>query len=116
MPQPPAHVRPQVRTGNMWVRRTFPKGEEFEQQNIEVGVFATDAASAYAKVGRTLNMGNYESFKLEVGITLPCYLEEIQEGIDVAFTLASRKLGQEVRRVAAELKLADSVSGLTEND
>lgn len=107
MPQPP---RPQVRATTLWVRRTFPQGEEFEQQNIEVAVFATEPASAYAKAGRTINLGNYESFKVELGVTVPCYLEELNEGIETAFSLAGAKLGEEVARITAALNKTDKVA------
>lgn len=96
MPNPPSGpLRPHAQAQTMWVRRTFPHGDEFEQQNLEVSVFLTTPAQASASASRTINTGNYESIKITVGVTIPCYQEELQEGLDVAFMIVGAKLGQE---------------------
>lgn len=50
-----------------------------EEETIHVRKFETEPAYVSVRVGATKNMGNYESLRLEVGVTIPCYTEEITE-------------------------------------
>lgn len=76
---------PQVQEATVWVNRTFKSGgevvgEDQVQEPIEVRVFQTVPAMVEAKLGRTINLGNYESIRLEVGVSYPCYREEVDDG------------------------------------
>lgn len=42
------------------------------KKQINPKPFEEDPASVNYRLGATLNMGSYESMKVEVGITLPC--------------------------------------------
>lgn len=59
------------------VRRTVFKQTTEDMETIEVRPFVTDTARVRASRGVTLNLGNYESARIEVSIDLPCYKEEI---------------------------------------
>ena len=50
-----------------------------------------------------MNMGNYESMRIEVGVSLPCYKEEIEEAQEQCFKLVEEKLYQKVRAVKESL-------------
>lgn len=91
-PTPP---RPQVQSPTIWVERTFPTGEQFEEKNLEARVFATQPAVVTAKLGKTINLGNYESIRIEVGVSLPCYAEEVEQGINVAAEICGRHIAEE---------------------
>ena len=45
-------------------------------------------------VGRTLNQGNYESARINVGMTIPCYLEEIDEVFEFAKDWVDKKASE----------------------
>lgn len=49
------------------------------EQEIDVGAFEGPVARVSISHGGTINMGNYESSRVEVGIECPCYVEEIPE-------------------------------------
>lgn len=63
--------------------------EAEDVQIIEVSTFPEGTVPAYVHVGagRTINLGDYNSLKLDVSITLPCYVEEVE---DVRNTLSTR--------------------------
>lgn len=53
-------------------------GEETEKtERIVVSKFVSEPAYIRVNAGMTHNMGNYESLRLDVSITMPCYPEEI---------------------------------------
>lgn len=85
MPAPKGPTAPQVYEATLWVHRTFKvagetTSEEQDQGPIEVRVFQTIPARVSARLGRTINLGNYESIRLEVGVEYPCYAEEVEDG------------------------------------
>lgn len=54
-------------------------GEEEEDVTVEVHEFATEPAYVRASAGVTKNLGNYESLRVDVSMTVPCYAEEAEE-------------------------------------
>jgi hypothetical protein len=50
-----------------------------KEEVISVRKFETEPATVSVSVGVTRNMGNFESLRLNIGVTIPCYLEEITE-------------------------------------
>lgn len=69
-------------------------GGEEQNEVLEVRVFAEGVvpASAGVSLGATVNTGNYNSVKLGVHVTLPCYAEEVELTLDRAQKIADRKL------------------------
>lgn len=53
--------------------------EKDEQRVIDVRKFETEPAYVRVNAGVTKNMGNYESLRLDVSISCPCYVEEIDQ-------------------------------------
>lgn len=95
---------PQIRATRLWVERTFPLGDtQFEDKNVEIRVFETQPASVSAKAGRTINLGNYESVRIEVGVSIPCYAEEVEVGLEAASSLVGQFLAQEEAKLKAIL-------------
>ena len=53
--------------------------EKEDQRVLDVRKFETEPAYVRVNAGVTKNMGNYESLRLDVSISMPCYVEEIDE-------------------------------------
>lgn len=49
-----------------------------ERVPLEVEPFVTEPAYVRVSAGVTKNLGNYESFRCDVSITMPCYPEEVE--------------------------------------
>lgn len=64
------------------VRRSYkskdtPENIEEETRMLEVHRFITTPAEVGYGIGLTMNMGNFESARVDVSIKMPCYVEEI---------------------------------------
>jgi len=95
----------EVRNGQMTVVSQYNRmgkaiGEEVTKEDlITVDAFETIPATIDAKLGMTVNLGNYESMRVDVGVSLPCYKEEISKAQDFAFKLAEKVLFAKVKEV-----------------
>ena len=63
----------------------------------------TTPAEVEAKMGLTINLGNYESLRVDVGVKMPCYKEEIEKAKVLAFQLVEKELCAKVREVKGSL-------------
>lgn len=56
-------------------------GADEKEKVIELAVeqFVTDVAFVRVNAGVTKNQGNYESLRIDVSITYPCYKEQVAE-------------------------------------
>lgn len=95
--------RPHSATQTIKVARTYKDGgvvvkESDEDTPVEVrmAVLGAPMAKVRASNSMTLNLGNFESVKLEVAIELPCYVEELEEAFKTAKKLTDMKLNKEV--------------------
>ena len=86
------------------VNRMYKEGriltkEEAADELIQIRV-PSSASTALAQVEfnarMTVNLGNYESVQLGVGIKLPCYVEEVNEAFATAKKIVDIKLNTEV--------------------
>jgi hypothetical protein len=71
--------------------------EETDRRPIAVHKFESDPAFVRINHGVTKNLGNYESLRLDVAITVPCYPEEVHE-------VAPRVSEEVARLLEAELE------------
>jgi len=55
--------------------------------------FRVPPAHATVSIGLTHNLGNYESLKANVSVTLPCYTGEIEQALAEAQVLVEEKIG-----------------------
>jgi len=69
-----------------------PKGEE---DIVAIHKFETDTAQVTAEYALTMNLGNYESARISVSVTVPCYKEEIDEAYEFAQAWAEERLSKE---------------------
>ena len=70
-----------------------------EKQLIQIRPFATDPAHICVKLGRTINLGNYESAKIDVSVDMPCYVEECQRVYREVMDFVQERLTEEVAKV-----------------
>ena len=84
------------------VSKEYPDGSIVEHQEV-VGEKVTPDAPAYVSVsmGVTRNVGNYESVKIHVGITLPC--APTSDDIDATYNEAKGWVDARVEQINQEV-------------
>ena len=65
-------------------------------------MFHVEPAYVRVSAGRTKNMGNYESLRVDVAITVPCYRETIDDTFDRVGDEVESMLDYEVSRYLNE--------------
>lgn len=81
------------------------------ETEMNVTRFITAPAMVGCELGSTVNMGNYESARVAISITVPCYREEVEAAYLWAQKFAEERFKAEVeeaRTYAASLKRGDS--------
>ena len=66
-----------------------PDGEE---DIIAIHRFETEPATVNVDYSLTMNLGNYESARISVSVSVPCYKEEIDEAYEFARAWAEQRL------------------------
>ena len=79
-------------------------GKEAEAVTKEVEVFETDPAYVRVNAGRTVNLGNFESLRVDVSITVPTYKETIEETFEALGDEVESMLDYEVSRYHNDAK------------
>lgn len=76
------------------------------QEETPFHVFKTTPAEVVLRKGITLNKGNFESVRVEVGVSMPCYSEQLEDTFVVANAWTDAKLEEFVKKysVAAPVK------------
>ncbi len=92
-----------AKLGKIWVRTQWPRGEEYKEELIEVDKFDTTPGTAFCSAGMTLNLGNYESLRVDVGVTVPCYKEEKDAAMDEIVDWVKERLTKEINQIKKEL-------------
>lgn len=69
------------------------------QEEIEPKPFFGQVAHVTRKYGVTINLDNYESARVEVGVTVPCYLPDIDRADTWAQKFIESKLTEEVTTI-----------------
>lgn len=81
-----------ITKGTIMVSRHFPRNEDMTFEDLEVRKFEVEPATIRASIGMTHNLGNYESARVDAAVTLPCYVEEIEEAFQKAYAIAENKI------------------------
>lgn len=85
-----------------FVRRQFAKDGKDKgpakdtDEVIQINRFATEPARVAVSMGMTVNLGNYESVRIDVSITVPCYFEEHEEAYSYARSWVEKRTLEEV--------------------
>jgi hypothetical protein len=67
-----------------FVQRQYFEGKnaisplEVKNETVQVHRFLTEPARVSMSMGLTLNLGNFESCRLDVSLLVPCYREEVE--------------------------------------
>lgn len=83
------------------VRRQFNKAKETEgpidekDETIAIHRFETEPAKVSFEIGVTMNLGNYESARISVGVAVPCYREEMDQAFEFARKFAEGVIAKE---------------------
>ena len=85
------------------VTRTILKDDPVATtEHIKVRVFATDTIRVGTTLGVTMNMGSYESMRVDVKVDMPCYIEEAKECFGQVVRFAFSRLKEEVEGLKKE--------------
>lgn len=112
MADTPRVVRPKVAAarqaasneiaGRAAVQTDYRKGKQTLQETarherLEEGHFPPGVEPALIRVGigNTINLGNYESMRIDISVTLPCRVEDLEEGYRRASEYASEFMAEE---------------------
>lgn len=98
--------------GTITVSRTVFNQITEEREHISIRPFATDTARVSVKFGRTINLGNYESARVDVMFDMPCYVEEASRVYKDVLELAEARLSEEVSKITGQLSPEQSVEEL----
>lgn len=71
--------------------------DESRPKNIEVRKFEVEPAYVRVSAGMTKNMGNYESLRVDVSVSIPCYAEEVEKVIPVVADMVAAHLDEELK-------------------
>ena len=72
-------------------------GEDLVEE-FDTEVFETEPAYVRAAAGMTRNLGDYESLRVDVAITLPCYKEDVERTYGVAADTVAVLLEEEIEK------------------
>ena len=92
------------------VTRTVPKEaggtgeEEVKEELIEVRPFHSEPARVRIAKGLTMNLGDYRSARIDVDLTLPCYVEEVMGMIEKVNSIVEARLVMERNSIRESLK------------
>lgn len=97
----PAPTPVVVRPATAVVTRVYGKigAPETKNEELEVRSFVTEPAVVEIGYGLTLNIGNYESARVDVKISLPCYAEEANAAYEYAKKWTEERVQIEVKDV-----------------
>ena len=85
-----------VAESRLTVRVTSVGEEEESKETISVQKFETDPAYVRVNAGTTKNLGDYESLRVDVSVSVPCYKEEIDDMIPIVADIVAGHLEAEV--------------------
>lgn len=88
--------------GIIIVNKTFPP--ESREEKIQIRPFKTDVARVAVTKGRTINIGDYNSARVDITISLPCYVEEIDATFEYCSKLVEQYLMKECMPIDEFLK------------
>lgn len=65
--------------GRVFVNRTLFGVTETETEQLAVQKFVTNPAYVKVALGMTVNLGDFESARMDVSLSVPCYQEEVTQ-------------------------------------
>jgi len=100
----------QAKEGSIFIQKQFNRGrvvteDSHEQRPVAVRHYPAEVPLASVSVngGITVNLGDYNSARIEVGVTLPCVVEELDDAYEAALAMVSQRIEEQ----EVELKRED---------
>lgn len=92
-----ARTAAKTETGRRTTRSAAYGNEEEENETLEDVTFPPGVEPAFvrASAGGTYNLGDYQSLRLDVSVTLPCRPSRIEETYERAASFVAEKLNKE---------------------
>jgi hypothetical protein len=86
------------------IRKGFKDSNQVDHEStdaeiISVRQFFAPHTEVNLSMGLTINLGNYESARIDVGIRVPCYLEEASEAYEFSKKFATERLTVERTKI-----------------
>jgi len=97
-------VEIQTRDAIAEVRKTVFGKEEVSSERIRIRPFISNPASISVKAGVTINLGNYESGRVDVMLTMPCYPEEVDATYNEVKEWVDSRVDHERRTIESAVK------------
>lgn len=72
---------------------------EVDNETLLVEKFLEEPALVHVSYGLTLNLGNFESARIDVGLKVPCYKEQADDAYRVASSWAEERLQGEIAEI-----------------
>lgn len=85
--------------GKKTVSRIVFGKETEETEEIDVGIFETIPANVSVKAGATVNLHDYNSGRIDVMLSMPCYIEDIDETFINVKEWVDTRIGEEYREL-----------------
>jgi hypothetical protein len=73
--------------------------EEISEETLAVHSFVTAPANVSVEMGMTLNLGNYESARVTVSVSVPCYKEEVDDAHAYARKWVESRVVKESKKI-----------------
>lgn len=72
-----------------------PDLSKHENRILKVVPFETPPAFVRRGYGLTLNLGNFESARVDISLTVPCYVQDVEEADEFARQFVERRIKAE---------------------
>lgn len=94
----------EVKSGTLKVKRTAYGGKRVSEKPIEISPFVTTPAQVHVQEATQFVEEGEDGgeYWLTVGVTLPCYIEEMHEAIEVAKNIVDETVQAELGEAEAE--------------
>lgn len=99
--QAPPVIKETVKSTTATVTKVYGKIglPDTKDEELAVRTFITNPAMVEIGYGLTLNIGNYESARIDVRIALPCYVEETDQAFAFAKKWTEERIQTEVKEI-----------------
>jgi hypothetical protein len=87
-----------VTSGQVAVTSSYLGNEATKVTKLKVRRFESEPAYVRVNIGTTRNMGNYESLRVDVSISAPCYPEEIDKVVGMLGDKAAAFMDAELEK------------------
>ena len=89
-----------VTVDNRYVRGNGEERVKTETTDVvEVRRFDTTPAVVRRGYGMTINLGNYESARITVEVSVPCYVQDLAEADEFASEFCEKRIKEEIKSI-----------------